>query len=198
MAARDSSPQKRTARAGTRSLSITSSTTGNGEAPEKAARQAPAAPRRDAEQTAALTAYPVEDLAAPLLDADQQAEVMKLVTYGSSPLMACHKLGVSITSFLKTSATDAGFGERLQAAQQALSQNVAARLYQTAMNGNVSAQKCYLEFRPPPEWDQAPNDGAGDEELDPHDLAEAYRAAGLAVPPELEAFAGRENGRVES
>ena len=193
----DSSRRKRTARAGTRSRSITSSTTENGEAHAESQRQAPAATRRDPEKIAALTAYPVEDLDAPLLDAHQQNEVVKRVTYGSSPLAACHQLGVSITSFQKTSETDAAFAERLQAAQRALSQNVAARMYQTAMDGNVSAQKCYLEFRPPPEWDATSNDAPGDEELDPHGLAEAYRAAGLAVPAELEALAGRENGHME-
>jgi hypothetical protein len=143
-----------------------------------------------------MTAYPIEDLAAPLLDAWQQEEVVKRVTYGLSPLAACHQLGVSITSFHKTSAADETFAERLQSAQHALSQNVAARLYRTAMDGNVSAQKCYLEFRPPPEWASASSAHSEDEELDPHELAEGYRAAGMAVPSELEALAGRENGHV--
>lgn len=145
-----------------------------------------------------MTAYPVEGAYAPLLDAWQQDELLKRVTYGASPLSACHQLGVSITSFLKTSETDATFAERLHAAQRALSQNVAARLYRTAMDGNVSAQKCYLDFRPPPEWTAPPSTSHEDEELDPHELVEEYRAAGIAVPAELEALTGRANGCSES
>lgn len=145
-----------------------------------------------------MSAFPVEGTDAPLLDAWQQDELLKRVTYGSSPLAACHLLGVSITSFLKTSETDESFAGRLREAQHALSQNVAARLYRTAMDGNVSAQKCYLEFRPPPEWTAPLVTSPADEELDPHELAEEYRAAGIAVPPELEALTGHENGCAES
>ena len=67
--AEDSSRRKRTARAGMRSPSTTSSTIENGEALAESTQPAAAAPRRDPEKIAALTAYPVDDLAAPLLDA---------------------------------------------------------------------------------------------------------------------------------
>jgi hypothetical protein len=145
-----------------------------------------------------MHAFPVASAESPLLDAWQQDEFLKRVTYGSSPLAACHLLGVSITSFLKTAEADASFAERVQHAHNALSQNVAARLYRTAMEGNVSAQRCYLQFRPPPEWQSAPIATSESEELNPHELAQAYRAAGMDVPAELQALAGRENGSVES
>jgi len=134
------------------------------------------------EEVAALTAFPVESMLGGVLDEWQQGELLKWVSRGRSPIVACHHLGVSITSFLKTIECESAFAERVSQAQIALSQNVASQLYRTAMEGNVSAQKCYLEFRPPPEWGSASSTISEDEELDPHELAEGYRAAGMAVP----------------
>lgn len=111
--------------------------------------------------------------------------------------MACQSLGVSISSFMRTLAEDRVFAERVQQAQSSLSQNVAARLYRTAMEGNVAAQKYYLQLQPPPEWKQGHAETAA-EELMPDELADEYRDAGLDVPPELEALVGREDGGVES
>jgi hypothetical protein len=150
------------------------------------------------DDVAALTAYPVVSAAARLLDAAEQDTFLQWLTCGAAPLSACQKLGLSVTSFTKTSTADMEFAERVQQVQSALSQSVAARLYRTAIEGNVSAQRYYLQLRPPPEWKQAPVAGVDLEELEPDELADEYRAAGLDVPIELQALAGRSNGSVES
>jgi hypothetical protein len=118
---------------------------------------------------------------------------------GASPPIACQEMGVGIKVFLRTVAEDAGFHERIRQAGCVLSQNVAARLYRTAMEGDVSAQKSYLQLSPPPEWrgDGAEADDDPLEGMTPHELAEQYRAAGLEVPPELEALTRRSRGEVE-
>ncbi|NJN00640.1 MAG: TonB-dependent receptor, partial [Aquincola sp.] len=134
------------------------------------------------EDVAALTAYPVVSAAARLLNAAEQDTFLQWLTCGASPLSACQKLGLSVTSFVKTSAFDMEFAERVQQVQSALSQVVAARLYRTAIDGNVSAQRYYLQLRPPPEWKQAPVAGVDLEELEPDELADEYRAAGTGCP----------------
>jgi hypothetical protein len=138
----------------------------------------------------------VPSKSATVLDADQQDRVMQWLTRGGSPMVACQRLDVSITSFLKTLQADAEFAERIRQVQTALSQNVAACLYRAALEGNVAAQRHYLQLNPPPDWKPAAPE-AGLEELEPHELADEYRAAGLDVPAELQALAGRADRRVE-
>ncbi|MFO1094637.1 MAG: hypothetical protein U0992_15225 [Planctomycetaceae bacterium] len=135
---------------------------------------------------------------APGLTSAQQARCLKLMLMGASAPMACAVLKVSITSFQRSVDEDAEFAQRLQQTQGGLSQNVAARLYRTAMEGNVSAQRYYLQLRPPPEWKDASASTVDLEELEPNELADEYRAAGLDIPAELQALTGHTNGRVES
>jgi hypothetical protein len=133
-------------------------------------------------------------------DAAQQEAFLTWYLRGASPPIACQELGVDITAFLRTVAEDPVFFDRMRQAGCVLSQNVAARLYRTAMEGDVSAQKSYLQLSPPPEWreDGAEVDEDPLEGMTPHELAEQYRAAGLEVPPELEALARHSRGEVES
>jgi hypothetical protein len=49
-------------------------------------------------------------------------------------------------------SADPEFQARLTQSQAVLSQNVAAALYRSAMEGSVSAQTFYLKHLPPPEW----------------------------------------------
>jgi len=134
---------------------------------------------------------------APPLTPSQQNECLKLMLKGASAPMACSRLKVSITSFQRTVDENAGFAERVQQTQGGLSQNVAARLYRTAMEGSVSAQRYYLQLRPPPEWKDAPGAIIDLEEMEPNELADEYRSAGLDIPAELQALAGCTNGQVE-
>jgi hypothetical protein len=127
-----------------------------------------------------------------------QQEFLWWISRGASPAMVCQQLGFSLTSFVKTMKENACFAERAEQAESGLSQNVAARLYRIAMEGNVAAQRYYLELNPPPEWRQRPLAGAELKELEPDELADEYRSAGLDVPTELQTLVGREHGGVES
>ena len=198
MAAQVSSPKKPTGKAGTPRRSTTSSTTGNSEATTASNTSAAAdlRPENVDEHGAAAAAIALAE--APGLTSAQQARCLKLMLIGASAPMACAALKVSITSFQRSVDEDAEFAQRLQQTQGGLSQNVAARLYRTAMEGNVSAQRYYLQLRPPPEWKDASASAVDLEELEPNELADEYRAAGLDIPAELQALTGRTNGRVES
>ena len=48
--------------------------------------------------------------------------------------------------------TDESFRNRIDQIHNVLSQNVAAALYRSAMEGSVSAQTFFLKNCPPPEW----------------------------------------------
>ncbi|MBL8849577.1 MAG: hypothetical protein JNG89_07830 [Planctomycetaceae bacterium] len=141
---------------------------------------------------------PVPWSEADVLSESLQGEFLWWISHGASPAMLCQKLGISLTSFVKAATDDAGFAERLQQAQGGLSQNVAARLYRIAMEGSVPAQRFFLELHPPPEWRQVSLPGADLKELEPDELADEYRAAGIDVPAELQALVGRRHRGVES
>lgn len=112
--------------------------------------------------------------------------------------MACRLMDLSISSFNRTLAEDAMFADRVRQARAALRENVLATLYRSALEGSVTAQKLYLQHRPPDcSLDQSPAAVNTEEGLSPHELAEAYRAAGRDLPPELAALVGSAAGAVE-
>lgn len=201
MAGRDSSAKKRTAKAGTRSRSTTSSTT-ESTAPVAELIHDDGSPVTGTpglgNRSPKSAGIPVPWDEAEPLGGLLEREFLCLISQGASPAMVCQKFGVSLTSFVKTMKENACFAERAEQAQSGLSQNVAARLYRDAMQGNVSAQRYYLELNPPPEWRQRPLAGAELKELEPDELADQYRAAGLDVPAELQTLVGRRDGGVES
>jgi hypothetical protein len=82
----------------------------------------------------------------------QQEEFLHLLARGASPAVACTQLGVMLTVVLDQFRTDNLFRQRFEEVQNLLSQNVAAALYRSAMEGSVSAQTFFLKNRPPQEW----------------------------------------------
>lgn len=62
------------------------------------------------------------------------------------------QLNLSVTVVLNRITTDETFRDRLDQIHNVLSQNVAAALYRSAMEGSVSAQTFFLKNCPPPEW----------------------------------------------
>lgn len=64
---------------------------------------------------------------------------------GASPIIACQQCDCSFESYMRTLEEDEKFRERSFQIQQALVQNVAARLYQEAMKGSVSAMTFWLK-----------------------------------------------------
>lgn len=149
-----SSQQKLTKKVSSPTRSTTSSTT----EPNPAQPLPPAVETSTGEFTSAL-----------------QDEYLHLLARGASPAAACLQLNLPVTLVLNHINTDAGFRDRLDQIHDVLSQNVAAALYRSAMEGSVSAQTFFLKNCPPPEWPVAgatgptPQDGLddmSDEELD--------------------------------
>lgn len=126
-----------------------------------------------------------------LSDEDVEQYVAHLIR-GLPPAGACLQLGISIGAVLRRLAEDADLRQRVDDVQWVLRENVKSALYRQAMDGNVSAQRCFLQLI-----------GAGDmtpfrqgfdeddenwESMTPHDMADKYRTAGVVVPEELEAL----------
>lgn len=126
-----------------------------------------------------------------LSDADVEQFVSHLIR-GASPAGACLQLGIGIRSLLRKLGEDADFRRRVEDVQWVLRENVKSALYRQAMEGNVSAQRSFLQLIAGS--DLAPfrqgfdDDGDNWESMTPHDMAEKYRTAGVVVPEELEAL----------
>lgn len=126
---------------------------------------------------------------------DREAYVQMLLR-GASPAGACQQLKLDLFVVLEAIAEDEPFRELVEKVTDVLSQNVAARLYQEAMKGNVSAMTQWLKSRPPPEWQCGEReelklgwDGMSDEEL-----LEWARAEEIAIPVELAGGIAEANG----
>lgn len=153
-------------------------------------------PCGDSTETVTLLTPRAQEAPAPLLTPEQQEFFLDLRSRGASPTVACQQLGTPLASFLRTMDDDPDFKAAVDQVNAALSQNVVAALYQTAMKGNVTAQKLWLATSPPPGWrdeiagqnDSDPLDALSDEEL-----VELSRAMGIEIPPEIEAKAQRRN-----
>ncbi|MFG0331861.1 MAG: hypothetical protein ACF8TS_00740 [Maioricimonas sp. JB049] len=133
-----------------------------------------------------------------LSDAEQE-EYLQLMLRGASPAAACLQLGLPVGNILRTMERQPEFRERLRQVRELLSQNVAAALYRAAMEGSVSAQSFYLKNQPPPEWPQPDEANSDlDDTMSNDELLDRCRAAGLAVPPEVETLLKRAHGAAAS
>lgn len=124
------------------------------------------------------------------LSREQQDGYIDFLLRGASPAAAAQQLGLDLFDILAAIADDDPFQSRVEAAYDALSQNVAARLYQEAMKGSVSAMTLWLKNRPPPEWQGTQGEAMERNELDglsDEELLRLARLEEIAIPPELEA-----------
>ncbi|QDU41085.1 hypothetical protein Mal4_54500 [Maioricimonas rarisocia] len=122
----------------------------------------------------------------------EQEGYLQLMLRGASPAAACLQLELPVGNVLRTMEQQPEFRERLRQVRELLSQNVAAALYRAAMEGSVSAQSFYLKNQPPPEWPQPDEaDSDIDDAMSNDELLDRCRAAGLAVPPEVETLLRR-------
>ena len=204
MANNNSSPRKRTKKAGTPNRSTTSSTTGKTQkrpaAGKKkvAPRQVDAAPNTGDTTEAPENKQTHEDVAAAeqdvsMLTTQQQQLALQLLLRGASPAGACQQLGISVFSFIRTCHEEDGFRRHVDQIYHVLSQNVLSALYRVAMEGNVSAQTFWLKNRPPPGWQSECSEPDGPQtfddffdQLSDHELLELARTMGVDLPPEIE------------
>lgn len=134
------------------------------------------------------------DAEASLLTRHQQQVYLNLIAKGASPAGACQQLGISPMSVVLTEEQDECFALFLKRVNELLSQNVAAALYRSAMEGSVAAQTFYLKNLPPPEW---PADDHRDAHSDPlddlndDDLLAQFRQEATRLLAEIEADEAR-------
>jgi hypothetical protein len=100
-----------------------------------------------------------------LLSEDEQHAVWLLLLKGASPALACQQLGLSIVAFVHTWKCDPRFFASIQQTIDTLSDNVVASLYRNAIEGNVTAQKLWLEQRPSALWATAISSQAESDEF---------------------------------
>jgi hypothetical protein len=114
----------------------------------------------------------------------EEDELLEMLRLGAAPGAACQRLGLSLDALAAHWAEDEAFRQRVGHTRESLSQNVAAALYRTAMEGSVSAQTFYLKHLPPPEWPQPNAGGEGDEfdRMSDEELLEFCRTHGIALP----------------
>jgi len=120
---------------------------------------------------------------------EDQRAYLELLLRGASPAAACQQLQLDLFVVMEAIAEDEEFRIKVDAVYDALSQNVAARLYQEAMKGSVSAMTQWLKQRPPPEWMALRvegSEGSGWDALSDEELLARARMEGIAIPVELE------------
>lgn len=99
----------------------------------------------------------MEESTPPMTD-EQQAAYLYLLAKGASPAAACEKLGLSLVTVAEHIERHERFRSLLARVNALLSQNVAAALYRSAMEGKVSAQTFYVKYWPPPSWPEHEDD----------------------------------------
>lgn len=155
VAKKPSSPRKLSTKAATQTRSTTSSTTAKTTAGKS--KQKPVAARNEQRNT-----DPGRLLAIDVPDSEfgptQRAAYLMLLSRGASPAAACGQLNLSLVRVAEFIEQHADFRQLLARVNELLSQNVAAALYRSAMEGSVSAQTFYLKNRPPPEWPEQADD----------------------------------------
>ena len=172
-----SSRNKPTKKAASHNRSTTSSTTG-----KRTGKPA------DKQQT---TVTSEDRPTSQLLSAEQRELFLSWLAKGASPSMACQKLLLSMHDVAETLNHDDDFRRRWQEIDQSLSQNVVSALYQSAMNGSVTAQTFWLKHHPPPGWCGNPSPLKTDEDqksfeaLTDDELVELAGTLGMDPPPEL-------------
>lgn len=126
---------------------------------------------------------------ARMSDAEIEQYISHLIR-GASPIGACMQLGISIRALLRRLTEDAEFRQRVDDVEWVLRENVKSALYRQAMEGNVPAQRCFLQLigAGSPVRQGFDDDDENWESMTPHDMADKYRTAGIVVPEELEAL----------
>jgi hypothetical protein len=133
---------------------------------------------------------------------EERDRYLEMLSRGASPLGICREMELSAGTVARTLTEGKGFREQCEQMGRFLDQNVETAVYLAAMKGNVSAQTLWLRHRPAPGWGAGPaaeGPVAGDEadlweRLTDEELVERARAAGIAIPLEIEVRDGTAGG----
>lgn len=117
-----------------------------------------------------------------------QYAYLTLLARGASPAAACGQLDLLLADVIWTMEHQEGFHSMVDRAQELLSQNVAAALYRSAMEGSVTAQQNYLKAYPPPNCRTTDRDSltAPESELPEEEILDQLRHQAIAFLAELD------------
>lgn len=124
-----------------------------------------------------------------MLSEELQYAYITSLSRGASPAAACSQLGILLADVIWTMEQNDPFLALVDRVQELLSQNVAAALYRSAMEGSVTAQQNYLKAYPPPSQ-QPTNDLTltnPEFELSEEELIDYLKAEATAFLAELDA-----------
>lgn len=184
-----SSPKKPSRKAATPTRSTTSSTTAKTAKKQLRTKAIPTAPETADElvKPPVLTAnFLRKAISHALLTDEQQFGYITLLSKGAPPAAVCAQLDILLSNVIWTIEHDPQFAAMIEQVHELLSQNVAAALYRSAMEGSASAQQFYLKNRPPAQWSPA----VETEELSPSDMSydeliDRFQTETLALLDEL-------------
>lgn len=183
---KNSSPSRPIKKAGTRTRSTSSSTTAKTK--KALSKNKPAEVESATLPTADILTLDSETRP---LSPQEKRQYLRYLSQGASPAAACLKLGITTADLAFSLDLDRRFLQQSNQVKELLSQNVAAALYRSAMEGSVSAQTFFLKNCPPPDWpeDQAHPSAKPLEELSDEELIKKFRE----TAPELLARLSTEN-----
>lgn len=129
-----------------------------------------------------------------LLNEELQYSYITLLSRGASPAVACSQLDILLADVIWTMEHEAGFQSMVIRVQEMLSQNVAAALYRSAMEGSVSAQQNYLKAYPPPSCGATPDDidAFSDAEISHEEIVTQLRSEAEAFLAEFDQIVSSE------
>jgi len=104
----------------------------------------------------------------------QKTDYVHHIANGGAPSAICKLLAIEHDQVEAAQRTDAQFEAAILNAYDRLDENIAAKLYVMAMQGNIAALAIWLRHSPPARWDQ----------LD-EPQAPPRRPPGLDIPDEL-------------
>lgn len=117
-------------------------------------------------------------------------EFVQTLLRGGSPAGFVHENEVELDEVFRWLENDEDFHRKVEQAHDALSQNVAAKLYQEAMKGSVTAMTFWLRNCPPSQWMKSnfeSQESTELEELTDEELIKFARDQGVDIPIEFEA-----------
>ncbi len=198
-----SSPRKRSTKAATQTPSTTSSTTAKKKvSPKKTTPKQKTEPlsidEPVASQSRVNSAMFLRATESPtLLNEEFQYSYITLLSRGASPAVACSQLEILLADVIWTMEHEAGFQSMVIRVQELLSQNVAAALYRSAMEGSVSAQQNYLKAYPPPGCDATSDgpDAFSEIELSHEEIVTQLRAEAEAFLAEFDQIVSSEKSK---
>lgn len=94
---------------------------------------------------------------------EKQKEYLKLLVDGGRRHASAYKIGVTPALIVAVRKRDQEFAKAMDLAERVANEHIESAMYQSAINGNVTAQQVWLYNRMPDKWKDARNRDGGQE-----------------------------------